>query len=102
MPHLIIATLALGWLTLSVHALADSLQYRLSGVDGREEKNIELHLQTLPEMDAEELPLHKSTIKETVKQALEPFGFYASVVDLTTPQIVQILLISRLSWESLF
>ena len=75
MSYPIIATLALGWLTLSVHALADSLQYRLSGVDGREEKNIELHLQTLPEIDAEEFLLYKNTIKETVQQSLEPFGF---------------------------
>ncbi|MCW7552395.1 autotransporter assembly complex protein TamA [Endozoicomonas gorgoniicola] len=83
--HRIITTLALVWLTLSGHALAAPLEFHLSGVDGREKKNVELHLQALPEMTAEAFPLYKHTIKETVQHALEPFGFYGSVVDLSSP-----------------
>ncbi|KEQ15623.1 hypothetical protein GZ77_03230 [Endozoicomonas montiporae] len=65
---------------------ADSLQYQLSGVEGRDKKNIELHLQSLPEVEAKDFSFYKNTIKETVRQALEPYGYYDSVVQLSLPE----------------
>ena len=67
-------------LMLPVAVMAENLKFQLSGVTGREKKNIELHLQSLPEMTAKDFPFHQHTLSLTVQQALEPFGFYSSTV----------------------
>ena len=74
------------WLGLVVSGktLGESrLIYSISGVDDTLKKNIGLHLQSLPEIEPADFFLYRDNITEKVQQALEPLGFYSSVIKLS-------------------
>lgn len=71
-------------LLCSFYALAATpLTYKITGVDNDLRKNIELHLQALPGIDVDKFYFFQNDISQTVRQALQPMGYYSPTLKLT-------------------
>ena len=74
--------MALLLLVLTPEAKAEPLKFRLDGVRSALRTNIELHLASLPSIEANQLPFMERNIQQAVLRATQALGYYQPKVHL--------------------
>ena len=82
LKRLTLISLPLSLLFHSSALFSADLSYKVEGLDGELENNVELFLEALPELEVSDLPRFRDNIISSTTKALQALGYYQSTIQL--------------------